>query len=542
MAVNEKQTEKVIGWVYFLLNGNMIAADIYEGNYIKLIVGGVETLTSVRKTDYDKAVKIYQECVEKDEMIPTAYEENKRLQLDIKLPEITADPKAAEKEWKLRKTPNRVEYEAPVEKKSGLGGLFGGKTKTKKAVGIRCPQCGKVNEESLKFCGECGYKLPKDGEEVGTSATVQKVLEKDREQVMERHVEPVREMVKPESNGTKNDTQKAESFEVKEDAFIPDIPSGKGEKEVRQTETISGKVTDSAHAFTKIEEPETAQEESYQEEPPRKESKENRKTDKKKKKTKKSEKVEETPETPPKKKKKGKTVLSVFLVLLIVLLLAAVGVGAYWFVSGNAPREIYNSEETKEPVAAEVNGHVVIKVIRDIPANTQITEADLEGTILNEEQYEKYNHVSTYIDKDGNTKEETLLLWTDKSEVVGQYAARDLKADSILYDTSITSQHVIADKTFVEVDVDGEGKTYEAGSDVLPGNTKIQIIAVIQTEGNTPQQILLSEMTLQDRSLQSIFDSAGQDVLDMLSGESGENGTQEEPEEGSSDAQSAEGE
>ena len=81
----------------------------------------------------------------------------------------------------------------------------------------------------------------------------------------------------------------------------------------------------------------------------------------------------------------------------------------------------------------------------------------------------------------------------------------------------MTTEHVVADKTYVDVEVDGEKKTYESKTDVMPGNTKIQIIALIQTDGSEPSQVLLSEMTLQDRSLESIFDSAGQDILEMLS-------------------------
>ena len=110
-----------------------------------------------------------------------------------------------------------------------------------------------------------------------------------------------------------------------------------------------------------------------------------------------------------------------------------------------------------------------------------------------------------------------MILWEDRSDVIGKYAARELSAGSILYDASVTTEHVVADKTYVDVEVDGEKKTYESKTDVMPGNTKIQIIALIQTDGSEPSQVLLSEMTLQDRSLESIFDSAGQDILEMLS-------------------------
>ena len=71
----------------------------------------------------------------------------------------------------------------------------------------------------------------------------------------------------------------------------------------------------------------------------------------------------------------------------------------------------------------------------------------------------------------------------------------------------------------MDATVNGEDGTYEVENGVLPGNTKIQIVAVISTDGADPVQVLLSEMTLKDRSLESIFNSAGQDVLEKLAGE-----------------------
>ena len=45
----------------------------------------------------------------------------------------------------------------------------------------------------------------------------------------------------------------------------------------------------------------------------------------------------------------------------------------------------------------------------------------------------------------------------------------------------------------------------------------------------------MSEMTLQDRSLQSIFDSAGQDVLEKLSGGDSEDSQEDSEEDASAD-------
>ena len=154
-----------------------------------------------------------------------------------------------------------------------------------------------------------------------------------------------------------------------------------------------------------------------------------------------------------------------------------------------------------------------------------IQETDIKGVIVSAEQYEKYNS-ETFINSSGDVQYMALLLWDDKDSVIGQYAATDLKADSLLYDTNVSTQHVVADKTYVEATVNGEDGTYEVEGDVLPGNTDIKIVAVITTDGGEPVQILLSQMKLQDRSLESIFNSAGQDILEQLSEKA--NGTNED--------------
>lgn len=222
-----------------------------------------------------------------------------------------------------------------------------------------------------------------------------------------------------------------------------------------------------------------------------------------------------------KRKKKGGARKAILITLVVMLLLGGAGTGVYFSFFANGNGSIYNSGDQGTQSAPSTEGHVVVKLVRDVKANSEIKAEDLEGIILNDDQFNKYNAVSTYIASDGQTKVETLLLWANKDSIIGQYTTRDMEAGTLLYDTSITKQHVVADKTYVDVEVDGEGKTYTANKDMLPGSTKIQIVAVIKTEGAEPQQILLSEMMLQDRSLQSIFDSAGQDILELLSKKDG---------------------
>ena len=423
--MNEKPVEKIIGWVYFMIDKeNMAAVDIYEGNYIKLMTGGVLTRTAARKQDYDRAVALYEECVEKDEMIPTAYEQNRRLHLDIKVPEITADPQAAEREWEIRKQPELIHYgEPPKERRRRLFGK-----KAEQTGSIPCPRCKAPNPGTQKFCGECGQIL----------------------------------LSLPD----------AATEEAQEDAPVP-TPT---------TDTTSPQA---------VHDPGRPVGKAAKEEPPGKGAGHG---------------------------KKGR----LFFLLPVFLFIAIIVAEGFFLLPKDRSTVIYDLGNQEAPSQTVPEGHVVIKTTRELPPNTRITAEDLEGIILSGEQYEKYSHISTYIDGAGEAKEQRLLLWAEKDLVAGQYTTDTIPRGSLLYDTSVTSRHVVADKTYVEVDIDGKSGSYEADPGELPGSTKIQVVAVIKTDGKEPLQILLTEMILKDRSLESIFDSAGQDILDMLSGQEDE--------------------
>ena len=459
--------EKIIGNSYVVHNNEFFIADIYEGNYYKLMEGGVIKTVALPKKEYDRVLAQYEERVKKDEMIISAYELNKKAGLLDKVSEITADPEAAEKEWYLRKHPQVVVTEEPKRK-----GIFGRKKK-KKAVKIKCLECGSINLEGQKFCGECGRALLSKEDELTESKT--------------------------ENSGN-------EAVEQAE----------KNEKEV--------KVPDTDIEIIEIDE----EEETCGDAATKNESKNEDKASE-------SSAEEETTKVASDSPKKPKRrVGKVFLIIFIILVFLGLAGFAYFYF-GNSSDLIFDStsltedQNTQEPEVVETKpqatSYVVIRTKNHIAQNAQIKEEDLEGTILSPEQYEKYNSLSTFIDKDGKSKKETLLLWENKESVIGKYATKELTPGSILYDTSITTEHVVADKTYVDVEVDGESKTYETKTDVLPGNTKIQIIAVIQTDGEESSSVLLSELTLQDRSLESIFDSAGKDILEMLSEQSSQEAT-----------------
>lgn len=552
---NEPLREKIIGSFYVTDNNRFFAADIYEGNYYKLVRGNsVETL-SLTKEAYDRVVANYEKCVEEGVMLTTAYSMNQKANLTYVVPTQTADPEAAEKEWYLRTHPQVVPIAEPVvEEKRGL---FGRKKKKKQvALGIQCPECGTVNKDGQKFCGECGCKLPTSEEKaevpgstakemdepsVGTEAAPTSNAENQKKEGTEKsEKEPRKEERKEPRKESK--TKEQPSYEAKEefqeifdeDEIVDFKEEGSQDAQVKAPEPShedsrganisSNAATDSGRALKKSETEKTE-----------KKSRGERKT----KKREEDEKAYDE-HSPKDKEKKGKVGKVLLLILFVLLVGMGASIAGYIFTNQGSSL-VYSSEigpSGSSSLQQSSSGHVVIKLTSDVLANGVITEEDLEGIILNDDQYEKYNQVSTYIDSNGETKAETLLLWENKDAVIGQYATRDLTKGSLLYDTSITKEHVIADKTYVDVDVDGETKTYETNTDVMPGSTKIQIVAIVQTDGTEPQQILLSEMTLQDRSLESIFDSAGQDVLEKLSGGSTEDSEEnsEGSEENSEDA------
>lgn len=233
----------------------------------------------------------------------------------------------------------------------------------------------------------------------------------------------------------------------------------------------------------------------------------------------------------PKKNSKAPAIIAV-VILMLVITAGAVFAFMYFHQGIESQTETQAKTETQDSKEAEAESteatgstvqtaegsateYVVTRLKNDVAMSQMISDTDIEGVILTAEQYDEYTS-KTYVDADGNVQYVSLIPWDDKDSIIGMYAAQDMSAGDLIYDTTLTSQHVIADKTYVEVEVDGETGIVETEGTTLPGSTDIKIVAVITTEGGEPVQVLLSEMTLQDRSLESIFNSAGQDILDQL--------------------------
>lgn len=546
--MSEKLVEKIIGAAYVVYNNKFFAADLYEGNYYKILDGNVVKTIAANSTEYERVKARYEECVKNDKKIETAYEVNKRANQSFSVPKITADPEAAEKEWYIRKHPEVVLVTEPEKKKKGLLGIFS--RKKKESMGIKCIKCGTVNAVNQKFCGECGEKLPsaeKENEEnssVMTDSGDGKVnSETSEHESGSGYKEKTPSLEEAADKIISEDTQSVKE----ETAKIPEQKNKENIEAESQEMTSAGagvqgemkEFIDFMLADEEIDGPDNRnvkQIVSSETVIPEKEVKENYTEEAKEEHKKKVKEKKEILKTVRKEKRKPVGKKALIIIFMVVILIVLVCMVIYAFSSGRRTTDRYDYDKYEsyyeKPSVPDTNvseavteNYVVVRIKNDISMNQQIKEEDIEGTVLSAEQYEKYSRISTYIDSNGQTRDEELLLWENKDDVIGKYAAHDLTEGSILYDTSITTEHVVADKTFVDVEVDGEKNTIEVDSSILPGNTRIQIIAIVQTDNEDPQQVLLSEMTLQDRSLQSIFDAAGQNILEKISSQSEETDT-----------------
>ncbi len=523
---------KIIGFAFVKWHDQLIALDLYEGNMIRYPDGNIG---AIKDELYKKYVKQYEDHVRNNEPIATAHDANAKMgvKFNFMIPETSVDPQAAEKELYMRRHPE--EFRDPdavvVTNKRGLFGIFGGKKKEKES--LICPNCGAANEPGKKFCGECGTALeekkpipdgPIDWDEklkneppIGTPESVHKVVHKvESENKEEKPAEkPAPKAVSEPVFETKMEEPEIEAEEVI-DLDEPDA-----------VEPVKASAPAPAKELKAESEPEVTVEPEVPAEKPAPVVKKKPEKPKKQKKEKieKAAPEEEDGETP---KKKSKLPLMILMILAVVLIIVA-AVIALLFAGGRA-----NTATTTTPAAETSNQqepYMAIMFTKDLAVDSVIEKSDLDGCILNEDQYEKYTNISTYINENGEEVTPALISWNDVDSVIGKRVTSDVKKGALVYDTTITSQHVIAQKTYVDATVNGEDGTYEVENGVLPGNTKIQIVAVISTDGADPVQVLLSEMTLKDRSLESIFNSAGQDVLEKLAGgDTGEDTSSEEEE------------
>lgn len=497
--------KKVIGFILANWEGEKIALDLYEGN---MIISPDGKKMKIDASVYNKYEETYKGTVANDKQIGTAYNWNRDHQIKQHIPDESADPLAAEKEYAIRLKEIEAE-KARVEQEKAL-------EKEREAKRL-AEEEQRLREEERQFEEE--------------QKRIAEEEQKKKEEEEQRRLQLEAEQKAEEERKQQEADRKAEEKRKKEEAAK--------QKELEKQQAAEEKKKAAEEKKRAAEEKKAADAKAKQEaaDAKKKAAEEKKRLKEEAKAAKKAEKESSEPDLPEVAALKRKTrALTGVIALLVILILG----GGYYVYSNNGFTPVAgNNNQAEQPdESADVKDeYVVAKLAKDVPMSQAITADDVTGVIVSSEQYNKYNS-QTYIASDGSSKYMNLILYDDVNDVIGKYAAADLKEGDLLYDTNVSNQHVVAEKTYVDATINGEDGTYEVDADSLKGNTDIKIVAVITTDGGEPVQVLLSRMTLQDRSLENIFNAAGQDILEQLANPA--QSQDEEAEQTADDAEAAE--
>ena len=567
--------KKVIGFILANWEGEKIALDLYEGN---MIISPDGKKMKIDASVYNKYEETYKGTVANDKQIGTAYNWNRDHQIKQHIPDESADPLAAEKEYAIRlkeieAEKARVEQEKALEKEREAKRLAEEEQRLREEERQFEEEQKRIAEEEQKKKEEEEQrrlqleaeqkaeeeriaKLKKEAEERAAEEERKKREEEERKAEEERlrleaeqKAEEERKRLEAEQKAEEERKrleaeQKAEEERKQQEADRKAEEKRKKEEAAKQKELEKQQAAEEKKKAAEekkraVEEKKAADAKAKQEaaDAKKKAAEEKKRLKEEAKAAKKAEKESSEPDLPEVAALKRKTrALTGVIALLVILILG----GGYYVYSNNGFTPVAgNNNQAEQPdESADVKDeYVVAKLAKDVPMSQAITADDVTGVIVSSEQYNKYNS-QTYIASDGSSKYMNLILYDDVNDVIGKYAAADLKEGDLLYDTNVSNQHVVAEKTYVDATINGEDGTYEVDADSLKGNTDIKIVAVITTDGGEPVQVLLSRMTLQDRSLENIFNAAGQDILEQLANPA--QSQDEEAEQTADDAEAAE--
>ena len=567
--------KKVIGFILANWEGEKIALDLYEGN---MIISPDGKKMKIDASVYNKYEETYKGTVANDKQIGTAYNWNRDHQIKQHIPDESADPLAAEKEYAIRlkeieAEKARVEQEKALEKEREAKRLAEEEQRLREEERQFEEEQKRIAEEEQKKKEEEEQrrlqleaeqkaeeeriaKLKKEAEERAAEEERKKREEEERKAEEERlrleaeqKAEEERKRLEAEQKAEEERKrleaeQKAEEERKQQEADRKAEEKRKKEEAAKQKELEKQQAAEEKKKAAEekkraAEEKKAADSKAKQEaaDAKKKAAEEKKRLKEEAKAAKKAEKESSEPDLPEVAALKRKTrALTGVIALLVILILG----GGYYVYSNNGFTPVAgNNNQAEQPdESADVKDeYVVAKLAKDVPMSQAITADDVTGVIVSSEQYNKYNS-QTYIASDGSSKYMNLILYDDVNDVIGKYAAADLKEGDLLYDTNVSNQHVVAEKTYVDATINGEDGTYEVDADSLKGNTDIKIVAVITTDGGEPVQVLLSRMTLQDRSLENIFNAAGQDILEQLANPA--QSQDEEAEQTADDAEAAE--
>ena len=204
--------------------------------------------------------------------------------------------------------------------------------------------------------------------------------------------------------------------------------------------------------------------------------------------------------------------------LIVMILIIAATFIATPYISAYLENQSSDISSTHPlPTPEDITNVCIIRVTQDIPQGEIITEEMITEHVIDIDEYTQLNN-AVYVNADGSTSKGSLIT-SDKIEIViGKFATRNISEGTYITSQDFSQQKIIAEKTFVEVEIDGQTVSVPVDKDFLTGDTRVKIVALITTDNNEETlAIALSEFVLEDRTLQDIFDSAGQSILDKLS-------------------------
>lgn len=220
-------------------------------------------------------------------------------------------------------------------------------------------------------------------------------------------------------------------------------------------------------------------------------------------------------------KMKRRRIIKIFFAIFFAIVLVGV---IFYLLSQYKP----------ELIGLVPNSYKVAVANTDIVAGDTIEENEVAYIELSREEYTA-QCVDTYMAENGAMKTDKPIFFVNAgNHIVGKFAAEDIAQGTIIKESMVTSQ-----KFTGEVNVNGETQNVELTPSQLGGETNVTIIARIQQQDGTTQDVVLSSMKLQGRTLVDLVNGVGESILDSVQ-EEGQDAGEPQPAESQSESNSDE--
>lgn len=160
------------------------------------------------------------------------------------------------------------------------------------------------------------------------------------------------------------------------------------------------------------------------------------------------------------------------------------------------------------------NSYKVVVANVDLAAGDTIESNEISYIELSRDEYTA-QCVSQYMAENGSMKTDAPIFFVNaNNQVVGRFAAEDISAGSIITASMVTTQ-----KFNVQVEVNGQDQEQSLTESQLGGETNITIVARITQSDGTVQEVPLSSMKLQGKSLVDLLNGNGESILNQANEE-----------------------